>query len=41
MRTMARRDSSEYTAPVGLLGLITTIPRVRGVTRRSIASMSG
>jgi hypothetical protein len=37
----ARSSSSEYSAPVGLLGLMTTMPRVRGVILARMSSRSG
>ena len=38
---MASQISREYTAPVGLFGLITTMARVLGVTSFAISSGSG
>ena len=39
--TIALNRSSEYSAPVGLFGLMTTMPLVRGVILRRMSSRSG
>ena len=40
-RAMASQVARGYTAPVGLLGLMTTMARVRGETSFAISSGSG
>ncbi len=41
IRTILPTKSGEYTIPDGLLGLLTTMARVRGVTAASTRATSG